>query len=276
MLRSEVKMKAYIFLIIILLIFPFTRISATQLNGRVVVINNDGNNYKILLQINTDSQAQKMGGATFVLDYDTTSLSFPDNPEIGNDYNFRNFSLGYYDTAKVTKIKNGRIWLNIDLSSDGHGTDVQEGPDQWSDLVELNFGSSHNIQNNVVSWNPGNRFWQVYAEDNTSSWDNGSFDLVTYAAESDSHNDISYNLNQNYPNPFNPTTTIVYSVPQRSIISLVVYNAIGQQVSVLANEEKEVGTYRINFDATGLPSGIYFYRLSAGNFVTTKKMVLLK
>ena len=269
-------MKAYIFLIIILLIFPFTRISATQLNGRVVVINNDGNNYKILLQINTDSQAQKMGGATFVLDYDTTSLSFPDNPEIGNDYNFRNFSLGYYDTAKVTKIKNGRIWLNIDLSSDGHGTDVQEGPDQWSDLVELNFGSSHNIQNNVVSWNPGNRFWQVYAEDNTSSWDNGSFDLVTYAAESDSHNDISYNLNQNYPNPFNPTTTIVYSVPQRSIISLVVYNAIGQQVSVLANEEKEVGTYRINFDATGLPSGIYFYRLSAGNFVTTKKMVLLK
>ena len=69
-------MKAYSFLIILLLIFPLTLISATQLNGRVVVINNDGNNYKILLQINTDTQAQKMGGATFVLDYDTTSLSF--------------------------------------------------------------------------------------------------------------------------------------------------------------------------------------------------------
>ena len=99
---------------------------------------------------------------------------------------------------------------------------------------------------------------------------------MTYAEESNSHNDISYNLNQNYPNPFNPTTTIVYSVPQRSFISLIVYNAIGQQVSVLANEEKEAGTYRINFDASGLPSGIYFYRLSAGSFVTTKKMILLK
>ena len=269
-------MKAYSFLIILLLIFPLTRISATQLNGRVVVINNDGNNYKILLQINTDIQAQKMGGATFVLDYDTTSLSFSDNPEIGNDYSFRNFNLGYYDTAKVTKIKNGRIWLNIDLTSDGHGTNVQKGPDQWSDLVEINFESSQIIQNNVVTWNPGNRFWHVYSEDNTSSWDNGNFDIVTYAEETNSHDDISYNLNQNYPNPFNPTTTIVYSVQQRNFISLVVYNAIGQQVSVLANEEKEAGTYRISFDATGLPSGIYFYRLSAGSFVTTKKMILLK
>ena len=269
-------MKAYSFLIILLLIFPLTRISATQLNGRVVVINNDGNNYKILLQINTDTQAQKIGGATFVLDYDTTSLNFPDNPEIGNDYSFKNFTLGYYDTAKVTKIKNGRIWLNIDLTSDGHGTNVQKGPDQWSDLAELNFESSHIIQNNVVTWNPGSRFWHIYDEDNTSSWDKGNFDLVTYAEESNNHNDISYNLNQNYPNPFNPTTTIVYSVPQRSFISLVVYNAIGQQVSVLANEEKEAGTYRINFDASGLPSGIYFYRLSAGSFVTTKKMILLK
>ncbi len=114
-------------LIIIALAFTITA-SATELNGRVVVINDDGSNYKILLQLNTDTEAQKMGGATFVINYDTTLLSYSDNPENGIDFIFSNFNMGFYDTAKVTKITNGRLWLNIDLTSDGHGTTVQKGP----------------------------------------------------------------------------------------------------------------------------------------------------
>ena len=269
-------MKLFNSLIILLLVCLVVPVSATQLNGRIVVINNHGSNYKILLQVNTDIEAQKMGGATFVVDYDTASLSFPDNAESGVDYSFLNFSLGYYDTAKVTKVKNGRIWLNIDLTSDGHGTEVQKGPDLWTDLIELNFLTSHNIQNIVVAWNPGSKYTHIYDSDNTTSWDYGSFNMISYAEDKKGTEAITYNLSQNYPNPFNPATMIEYSVPQRSFISLVVYNAIGQQIAVLTNKEQETGTYRINFDASGLPSGIYFYRLNADNFVTTKKMILLR
>jgi len=83
-------------------------------------------------------------------------------------------------------------------------------------------------------------------------------------------------LHQNYPNPFNPVTTISYSLPVKSQVGLVVYNTLGESVTQLVNEEKEPGRYEVEFDATELTSGIYFYRLQAGNFVVTKKMVLMK
>jgi len=85
-----------------------------------------------------------------------------------------------------------------------------------------------------------------------------------------------YTLQQNYPNPFNPVTTISYSLPVKSEVELVIYNALGEEVMKLANEEKEAGRYSVEFNATSLPSGIYFYRLQAGEFVETKKMVLMK
>ncbi|MGB5892904.1 MAG: T9SS type A sorting domain-containing protein, partial [Ignavibacteriaceae bacterium] len=85
-----------------------------------------------------------------------------------------------------------------------------------------------------------------------------------------------YALIGNYPNPFNPVTTISYSLPVKSQVELVVYNTLGESVVQLVNEEKEAGSYSAKFDAKSLPSGIYFYRLQAGSFVETKKMVLMK
>jgi photosystem II stability/assembly factor-like uncharacterized protein len=85
-----------------------------------------------------------------------------------------------------------------------------------------------------------------------------------------------FNLEQNYPNPFNPNTTIQYQNPELSFVSIKVYDVLGNEVDLLVNEEKPIGNYEVEFDATRLPSGIYFYRLQAGDFVETKKMVLLK
>jgi hypothetical protein len=85
-----------------------------------------------------------------------------------------------------------------------------------------------------------------------------------------------YVLNQNYPNPFNPTTTIKYEVPERSFVTLKVYDVLGKEVAALVNEEKPIGNYVIEFDASNLPSDIYFYRLQTPNFTQTKKMILLK
>lgn len=83
-------------------------------------------------------------------------------------------------------------------------------------------------------------------------------------------------LDQNYPNPFNPTTTIAFALPSDQIVSLKVYNAIGQEVATLVNEYKTAGRYSAVWDAKGVPSGIYFCRLQAGSVVDTKKMTLLK
>ena len=85
-----------------------------------------------------------------------------------------------------------------------------------------------------------------------------------------------YELGQNYPNPFNPSTTIKFSVPEAGLVTLRVFNLLGQEVATLLNSEKTAGVYEATFDASTLSSGIYFYTLDTKNFSSTKKMVLLK
>ena len=87
---------------------------------------------------------------------------------------------------------------------------------------------------------------------------------------------LTFVLEQNYPNPFNPSTLIKYSVPENGFVKLSVYNLVGEEVNLLVSGQVDAGFYEIEFDATALASGIYFYRLQAGNFVETKKMVLMK
>jgi hypothetical protein len=89
-------------------------------------------------------------------------------------------------------------------------------------------------------------------------------------------NPHSFSLEQNYPNPFNPVTRITYTVPVASNISLTVYDALGREIKSLVNEEKSPGNYTVQFDGTGLSSGIYFYLMKANNFIETKKLILLK
>jgi Secretion system C-terminal sorting domain len=83
-------------------------------------------------------------------------------------------------------------------------------------------------------------------------------------------------LQQNYPNPFNPSTTISYSIPQSNLVQLNVYDILGSKIAVLVNKEQSVGNYKVEFNASNLTSGIYFYRLQSGNFADTKKLILLR
>ncbi|MBU0558243.1 MAG: T9SS type A sorting domain-containing protein, partial [Bacteroidetes bacterium] len=85
-----------------------------------------------------------------------------------------------------------------------------------------------------------------------------------------------YQLYQNFPNPFNPRTVIKFQVPSSKFIKLQVYDLLGGEIQTLANEYKLPGTYEVAFNAEGLPSGIYFYSLRAGDFSDTKKMILLR
>ena len=86
----------------------------------------------------------------------------------------------------------------------------------------------------------------------------------------------SFKLNQNYPNPFNPSTTISFSIPNEEFVSLKVFNSLGEEVAKLVNETKPAGNYSVSFNASSLTSGVYFYKISEGNFIQTKKMILMK
>ena len=134
----------------------------------------------------------------------------------------------------------------------------------------------------------------VYIEDFIS---NGSGGLITpnaivirelnpssVSGDENSSNLNTFILEQNYPNPFNPSTKIKFTISsviasvakQSQLVTLKVFNVLGNEVATLVDEYKPAGTYEIKFDASGLPSGIYFYQLKAGTIVQTNKMVYLK
>jgi len=94
--------------------------------------------------------------------------------------------------------------------------------------------------------------------------------------ESDQTQPEQFILYQSYPNPFNPTSTIQYSIPKSEVVSIKVYDILGSEVALLTNEYKTAGTYTVNFNGSNYASGVYFYQLRAGNFIETKKMILIK
>ena len=130
---------------------------------------------------------------------------------------------------------------------------------------------------------PGNtRVWSltvssdgIFAGTNRGIWRRPLSEMTT-----DVKNSIelpkNFSLEQNYPNPFNPTTTINYSLPKRSLVTLKIYDVLGREIATLVNEEKNSGTYKVIWDAKNMTSGVYFYQLRVGSFSQTEKMILLR
>ncbi len=119
---------------------------------------------------------------------------------------------------------------------------------------------------------------------NSSGWGDQGLKIVVEKIYDDTHVNIkdqiltskNYMLSQNYPNPFNPTTNIQFSIPEANHVSLNIYDLLGKEVAMLVNERKSAGSYTYEFDGSNLSSGIYIYKLQAGNFTATKKLILMK
>jgi hypothetical protein len=137
--------------------------------------------------------------------------------------------------------------------------------------VALAYDGKDNIYVTGTSSQPG--FWSPTASLITTL----KYDRVTNVIENEFQLlPKNFTLSQNYPNPFNPSTRIKYQVASISYVSLVVYDILGNEIETLVNEEKPAGTFELTWYAEGLPSGVYFYQLKAGDYINTKKMILLK
>jgi len=124
-------------------------------------------------------------------------------------------------------------------------------------------------------------YWRVCAENEagegpySEEW-NFQTTLITALTSNTTEIPDQFGLKQNYPNPFNPATKISFDIPEVSDVKLAVYNSLGQEVAVLVNTSLQAGKYTYNFDASSVPSGVYFYRIKANEFVETKRMMLIK
>jgi len=103
-----------------------------------------------------------------------------------------------------------------------------------------------------------------------------NFASMTYSPPPPTNPVTNYLLYHNYPNPFNPTTTIRYELPQDGIVTIIIYDILGQELRTILNEFKQANRYEINFNATGLASGVYIYRMKVNDYLDSKKMVLIR
>jgi hypothetical protein len=116
----------------------------------------------------------------------------------------------------------------------------------------------------------GKYYYRLKQIDNNGSYKYSNIIEVDFIAPS------VFNLSQNFPNPYNPSTMIKYQIPKSAFVNLKVYDILGKEVATLVNEDKVVGSYEINFDASKLASGVYIYQLKANDFAASKKMILIK
>ena len=165
---------------------------------------------------------------------------------------------------------------NCDYDSDNNGTRDKNWAIDWQnshfeniDWYNCSTAHSQSLNGNLKAY----AAWYLWAS--LAGWDG-----IT-GVKNDEIISRTFNLYQNYPNPFNPTTKIQFTIPDvgtsfMKFVQLKVYDILGNEIATLVNEEKPAGIYEVNFDASHLSSGIYFYKLNAGDFVVTKKMTLLR
>ncbi|MFZ2322556.1 MAG: discoidin domain-containing protein [Ignavibacteriaceae bacterium] len=158
----------------LILVFVST-ISPTSLNGRFVVVNSDSSKLAVVLQVNTNTGTDDLGGATIVIGFDKAVLNFSTNPVNQTDFVFRNFNGGNYNTATVTKPLSDKLWINIDLpyTNNGKGT-VVSGNSNWTDVVTLYFTVLDNSSTIKLNWYNSSTFWGIYDADNKTLWTDGT------------------------------------------------------------------------------------------------------
>jgi hypothetical protein len=210
----------------------------------------------------------------------------PSKPYLGWDPSKSDSSYLY---GKIYLAWGADFWDSSQIEPDVNWSELQRrrGSESWTTVYT---GTDRVWSDSSSYYNPAGTepiYFRVRVRDSQDKWSiwSESFDtkMINHIITSTEELAINENaplsgfeLSQNFPNPFNPSTIIQYGIKERSSVELRLYDILGAQVVVLVNEEQEAGYYKVNFNAGSLASGIYFYRIQAGDFIQTKKMILLK
>ncbi|MHB9012029.1 MAG: T9SS type A sorting domain-containing protein [Ignavibacteriaceae bacterium] len=191
--------------------------------------------------------------------------------DYGNNWSQRSNGLSTYPWVFSITTKDSNIFA----------TSVDGTTGNWNISISTNNGKNwqqvnDNLPINIISRSLAIIGGYVFLGTNNGVWRRPISELVTGINERQNNLFNSFSLRQNFPNPFNPTTTICYSVPKTSFVTIKVYDVLGKEIETLVNDEKPSGSYKVEFDGSKFTSGIYFYRMQAGSFVETKKLIVLK
>jgi subtilase family serine protease len=186
------------------------------------------------------------------------------------------------------------LWAGFNALVNQQSVAAGGQPDGFINRVIYSIGQGARYSSDFHDVTVGNNFWggsqkfysAVSGYDLTTGWGtpNGqnlindlSGTLPSLVTKGITNNlPTAYSLYQNYPNPFNPSTIIQYQIPSNGVVTIKVFDILGREMSTLVNNYKAAGNYSVTFDASKLASGVYFYRLNSGNYISTKKMLLLK
>ena len=193
----------------------------------------------------------------------------------------------FYDTPGPVEIslftgvfKRDRVELNwkTETEVNNYGFDIERSPAPGTDWKSIGFVKGHGNSNSPKYYyfydkdikKTGTFLYRLKQIDNDGTIDYSNVITVSLGVPN------NFYLSQNYPNPFNPTTKIDYTIPDRQLVSLRIYNILGEMVNEVSNEVKDAGYYSATIDASNLPSGVYYYRLTAGKYNLVKKMIVQK
>jgi|ERR1035437_54980 hypothetical protein len=268
-------------------------ILAFHLPGNILKLNQNGDSiwhytsYALVTDVSVDSKNNILltgyGGGIGSFDYNTIKVSSTGSEiwrrEFNSEENLRDFAsclaIDKKDNIYISGGTNDMISFGICYTL------------RYSDAGELvwqqKYKAPHSIFNDAMG---------IFLDDSSNVYVGGDYfdstngsnyflikigqDIHVGVPKDDNNIPNSFRLTQNYPNPFNPNTVISYSIPTGNNVKLVVYNSLGQTIRVIENGYKSAGNYTVNFNAADLPSGIYFYRLEAGQFTEVRKMMLVK
>lgn len=175
----------------------------------------------------------------------------------------------YWLTVKIVMsgdtLSRAYLFVNPDPTGAAPDTSVADAKADWNLVDGLQYLGVH------FGGDVGGQKFKVDELRLANSWEGLSTDVPV-----EENYPVDYSVSQNYPNPFNPSTIINYTVKQTGNIRLIVYDLLGREVATLVDGVQSAGEYKVNFKASNLTSGVYFYKLEAGDMVVTKKMMLLK
>jgi hypothetical protein len=181
-------------------------------------------------------------------------------------------SVSYADNSNFVEL----AWATeSELNNQGFFVDRKSSTSEWISLGFVD-GMGTTTETHFYSYKDNNIATGSYSYRLKQMDFDGSFRYYELSNAVEVSTPFTYNLSQNYPNPFNPATTISYQLKNDGLVTIRVYDQLGKEVATLLNEEKSAGSYQIEFNASSLASGVYYYRINAGSFVDTKKMILMK